>query len=367
MNFWDYDSFESDWGAATSGNYMPSEVAGPQWDSFESDWGAATSGANYMPTETFRGSGVSTYNPDAVGLPSYTPYSVQGGFTPSKYALTTPTMGSGTSVGAAPGGLNVRAGQGTFSAGTGLRASAFPTATAAPAGGNSGITGAFGGVGNALDRFEQWGKNNPRTAALLNYGVGALAERAGQKRASRAMDRQNALQEQAMASQRQAVEQNNQQAGFWNQQAQQSANEARSLYNPQELGIRGMAQQVAATGRREQETRQAAMKRGMSAADAEAEARRVRLAGSTAATTGYMAGLDTGRQAQGSALSGAKGLSSPYQGLGAYAPNAAEANFLAQQGGAQGAQLQQLLEFYTGDPSRRILREREKGEQKEST
>ena len=146
-------------------------------------------------------------------------------------------------------------------------------------------------------------------------------------------------------------------ADYWNAQSRQSGDEARSLYNPQELAIRGMAQQQAATGRREQDAYAAAIRRGLSPADAAAEARRVKLAGSTAATTGYMAGLDTGRKGQEGALSSAKGLSMSYG-----APSTALADAYNTMGQATGDQLRSLLEFYTGDPTRRVLREREEAE-----
>lgn len=426
MSWWDYDytpttnfnSSPTNYSLSSGGSSMG--LKAPTYQSYDSPYSFTGSGQTsggmglQLPSGGSFGSGYQLYDSSwaggqglrapAAGGGTVTSGGTFGGFQPqapqqsafmpSIYAApgggSSFSLASPMQVGAAPGqGVQFQQGAGVAPSQPGLRAPV----------GQSGLTGSFGGVGGtlnpnaqrtpstleavastqegqkpglveratgALNRMEQWGQQNPRLASAIGQGIGALASYAGQRQAAKNIKAQEALQQQAIASQQQAVQRNNQQADFWNQQATQSANEARSLYNPQELGVRGMAQQVAATGRREQEARQAAMKRGMSAADAEAEARRVKLAGSQNATTGYLAGLDIGRQAQQAALSGAKGLSSQYAGLN-YQPNTALAQYYAQQGQATGDQLRALLEFYTGDPSRRVIREREEAETRSST
>lgn len=211
---------------------------------------------------------------------------------------------------------------------------------------DTGEVGLIERAGDRLAQLEAWAKANPKVASALTQGVGALAQYAGRRKASKAMEQQAAQQ----AKQSQV-------ADYWNQQSVQSGNEARSLYNPQEMATRGMAREVAATGRREQEAYAAAIRRGMTPAEAQAEARRVRLAGSTAATTGYMTGFDVGRKAQEGALSSAKGLSMSYG-----APNTTMADQYTAAANMTGDQVRKLLEFYTGEPTRAILRQREEAE-----
>jgi hypothetical protein len=168
-------------------------------------------------------------------------------------------------------------------------------------------------------------------------------------------------QHRSQASQSSAVNRNNAQADYWNRQAQQSGNEARSLYNPQELGIRGYATEAAATGRAVQDTQSRMARQGKSQSAIDAEVRRAKVAGSTNASTGYMKGLDTGRSAQGGALTSAKGLGSNYTALasqslpsmsmpGATSSNSDLAAYYNDQAGENSNAIQDLLNYYLGDP-----------------
>jgi hypothetical protein len=227
--------------------------------------------------------------------------------------------------------------------------------------GNTGITGDFGNLGRTqggtnpvesmLGDVRGWGQRNPNTASALVQGAGMLIGRNAQKDANRLMERDLALREQQNAQQQAQFAKQNQQADYWNTQARQSADEARSLYNPQELGIRGMAQQTAATGRRVQELENLSSK-GWSQADIDAEKRRAKVAGSTAATTGYMAGLDTGRQAQGGALTSAKQLSQGYGAAPGMVDMSGQYDARAKQGEMTTQSMTSLLERYLGDPTK---------------
>lgn len=413
-NFDSGDSSSFDTGSSTY-TYTPSST------SFNPDYSlsSGTSGSSYglqapssgggggvglsLPSDTSYGTGYQLYG----GSPSYTGGAgisapIYGGS--SSFAAPTQSYSMPTAGGSAYSISPSQVGAAVLGAGTGLRAaggSFAPGAGSTPAAptGQAGLTGSFGGAGVAadfgpysgggdysgyttgagavepglldrlgtkLDSLEQWGKANPRTASALTQGIGALASAYGQRRAEKSLAEQNALQRAAMQSQQEALGKNNALAAQWNEQAAQSMNEARSLYNPQEMAIRGMAQQSAISGRREQEAYANAIKRGMSPADAAAEARRARLAGSAAATTGFMAGLDTGRRAQQGALAGAKALASPYSALPGYNPNVAEANYYANQGSLSAAGLQSLMERYLGQPTMTLEEAARRAKQAES-
>lgn len=223
--------------------------------------------------------------------------------------------------------------------------------------GNTGVSGDFGNyltsgpnkLESMLGDLKDWGKKNPNTSSLLVQGAGLLLGNQQQRRANDLAEQNLALQRDYNNFNRQQVEQNNANADYWNTQAQQSASEARSLYNPQELGIRGMAQQKAQTARAVDELDQLYDK-GWSAADVAAEKRRAGLAGSANATTGYMQGLDLGRQAQSGALSSAKQLSSSYGSLPAI--QTYDADGASKQGELTTSNLTSLLERYLGDPTK---------------
>jgi hypothetical protein len=123
---------------------------------------------------------------------------------------------------------------------------------------------------------------------------------------------QAALMREQMEMQRSAVGRNNQQADYWNNQSTQSANEARSLYNPQEMGVRAMATQRGNTQTALDDATRQMRNRGMSQSAIDSERRRASIGGSTGAATAYTKGLDVGRVAQQGALTSAKGLSSQY-------------------------------------------------------
>ena len=189
-----------------------------------------------------------------------------------------------------------------------------------------------------------------------------------------AYEREMGLREEALASQRAVLGQNQQMAQRANQGSIQSFDEARSLYNPQELGIRGMAQQRGATQRSIEDTRKALASRGMSAAAIEAEVRRQRVAGATGESAAYMRGLDTGRSAQAGALSSAKALGSTVPGLSysqgpsapTFTPNYGGADFYAKQGADNSKALRDLLESYANYPTLRAQEEARRDMQRES-
>jgi hypothetical protein len=202
--------------------------------------------------------------------------------------------------------------------------------------------------------------------------MGLQAENMAAQRA--AYEREMALREEAMASQRQALGQNQQMAQRANQESIRSFDEARSLYNPQELGIRGMAQQRGATQRSIEDTRKALASRGMSAAAIEAEVRRQRVAGATGESAAYMRGLDTGRSAQAGALSSAKALGSTMPGLSysqgpnapTFTPNYSGAEYYSRQGEQTSQTLRDLLESYANYPTLRRQEEIRAQMQRES-
>ena len=234
-----------------------------------------------------------------------------------------------------------------------------------PSTGNAGVTGSFGlspsgysltpgqqqtqqpsmlarvgdTVGRGLSAVGQYAQQNPWAARFAvdaaGLGLGYLNQRNANK-----------LAKEQLQLQRETQARNNAIADRLNAESTQSLNEARSLYNPQEMGIRAMAT--------EQGNRQTAMndaaaqmrKRGMSQAAIDAELRRARIGGSTGAATAYTKGLDVGRTAQQSALTSAKGLSQQYGGT----PNYAGAELASKAGAMTTAQLQNLLNTYLYDP-----------------
>jgi hypothetical protein len=257
----------------------------------------------------------------------------------------------------------------------------------------SGLSTVKDKVGGALSAVDDYARTNPMGARLGLEGagmlIGAYNQRAANKEARRvndmqARDRENlrALQAEQMQMQRemyersnQQLERNNQLADQFNTQATQSVNEARSLYNPQEMAIRAMAQQQMGTQNLITAGERDMRRRGMSDAAIAAETRRARLGGTTGATTAYTKGLDVGRQAQQSALTSAKGLSQQYGGVGA-APalttnlggdaNYTLANTLSKSGADTTANLKALLNLYLGDPITRSDQEIRRQTQKES-
>jgi hypothetical protein len=294
------------------------------------------------------------------------------------------------------------AGQGEFGQGQGMNDSyGWGEAAAAPTTGNAGITGDMGGaaateeqkktpsllenVQGGFKSLQKFGKDNADLARLGIGIAGVMTARKDQKRADQMMEQTLADREwerkqkeqlyaaqlanmhrasgqsgAAHRSQSSAVKKNNAQADFWNNQARTSANEARSLYNPQELGVRGYAQEQAATGRSVQDIRDKMSRQGKSQSAIDAEVRRAKLTGSTNATTGYMKGLDTGRTAQTGALSSAKGLGSSYSALGSVAvpgvsvpsmgSNSDLAQYYSDQASGNSNAIQDLLNYYLGNP-----------------
>nr|MCH9837999.1 hypothetical protein [bacterium] len=198
-----------------------------------------------------------------------------------------------------------------------------------------------------------------------------------------AYEREMGLREEALASQRAALGQNQQMAQRANQESIRSFDEARSLYNPQEMGIRGMAQQRGTTQRSIEDTRKSLASRGLSPAAIDAEIRRLRLAGATNETSAYMRGLDTGRSAQAGALSSAKALGSTVPGLTysagpnapsyvqgpnapTFSPNYSGAEFYAKQGADNSKALRDLLESYADYPTLRAQEEARRDMQRRS-
>jgi hypothetical protein len=315
------------------------------------------------------GYGLSNFAPGTFGGGAYEPPSFNFGTGPSQSSYGTlgtgapqisyaPTQGASQF---AASSMTPTAGMGTYSPVADI--AGYNNMSVAPTSGygNTGITGDFGNLGrtqggtNAVESMlgdvRGWGQRNPNTASALVQGAGMLIGRNAQKDANRLMERDLALREQQQGQQQQQFARQNQQADYWNTQARQSADEARSLYNPQELGIRGMAQQTAATGRRVQELDKLSSK-GWSQADINAEKRRAKVAGSAASTTGYMAGLDVGRQAQGGALSSAKGLSQGYGAAPTPVDMSDQYNARAKQGEMTTQSMTSLLERYLGDPTK---------------
>lgn len=221
-------------------------------------------------------------------------------------------------------------------------------------------------VGGALSAVDEYSRTNPMGTRLAMEGagmlIGAYNQRNANKEARRIADIQEkdrqalrALQAEQLKMQRDMYERNNRQADQWNQQATQSANEARSLYNPQEMAIRGMAQQQMGTQNLINENERAMRNRGMSDAAIAAETRRARLGGTTGATTAFIKGLDTGRVAQQGALSSAKNLSQSYTSPGLTTSLGGGVDFtgaerMSTAGKDMTEQYKQLLNLYLDDP-----------------
>lgn len=327
--------------------------------------------------------------------------------------------GTGTSMN---GGGGYTAGQGQFGQGQFNMNTMAGSEWDAPASGNAGVTGAMGGfkdekepgwnsdpllngtaaaaespavtedgkgpLGAVRDGFKsvrEFGKEN---ADLMRLGIGlagVYAARQDSQRSDKLMEqqmadrqRENAMKEElyrqqlanmraaqghaggAMASQASAASRNNANADYWNRQSRTSADEARSLYNPQELGVRGYAQEAASTGRSVQDIRDRMARQGKSQGSIDAEVRRAKVAGSANATTGYMKGLDAGRSAQTGALSSAKGLSSSYGGYNApsipsvsvpsFGSNSGAIDYYNDQASGNSNAIQDLLNYYLGNP-----------------
>lgn len=247
------------------------------------------------------------------------------------------------------------------------------------------LSGGLKAANSGLKSVREFGRENADLARLGIGLAGVYAARKDQKRQDELMrqtqadrERERQMKEDlykqqlaamqrasghagaAFNSQSSAVRRNNQQADYWNNQATQSANEARSLYNPQELGVRGYAQEAASTGRTVQDIRNKMARQGKSQSSIDAEVRRAKVAGSTNATTGFMKGLDTGRSAQTGALSAAKGLSSSYSALASpsipsvsvpnFGSNSDLAAYYGDQASANSNAIQDLLNYYLGNP-----------------
>ena len=224
-------------------------------------------------------------------------------------------------------------------------------------------------------------QNMAAQKAAYEREMGLRAEAQAMQKA--AYEREMGLREEALASQRAVLGQNQQMAQRANQESIRSFDEARSLYNPQEMGIRGMAQQRGTTQRSIEDTRKSLAGRGLSPAAIDAEIRRLRLAGATNETSAYMRGLDTGRSAQAGALSSAKALGSTVPGLtyGAgpnapsyvqgpnaptFSPNYSGADFYAKQGADNSKALRVLLESYADYPTLRAQEEARRDMQRRS-
>lgn len=372
------DSYDTgadyDWGSVDYGEY---------------DYGGDYGGSNDWGSDAWwsgSGSGAGSIDWSNMGYSNWNDRA--GGF----------TSGEGTGVDSFNTGFT--SGQGSFGGGEFNLGTMAGAEWDAPTTGNSGITGAMGVdakdeqrqqqslLGTVRDGFKglrEFGKENADLARLGIGVMGALGARKDQKRADRMMEqtladreRERQMKEElykaqlanmhrasgqsgaAHRSQASAVRRNNKQADYWNDQAHTSADEARSLYNPQELGVRGYAQEAAATGRTVQDIRDRMARQGKSQASIDAEVRRAKVAGSTNATTGYMKGLDTGRTAQTGALSAAKGLASNYGALspvnipGVSVPsmgsNADLAQYYNSQASGNSNAIQDLLNYYLGNP-----------------
>lgn len=317
----------------------------------------------------------------------------------------TPQM-QGSSVGLSmpqmDGGATLRPGSGATSAGDGTFMGTGLTVRAAPA--QSGVTGSFGvnpqsqmqGMRQqsmleqpltpetqaVIDRVNagvvqepgvmrqagDWLRDpaNQNMVRLGIQGLGALAGYQQQREANRQIQQQVQRGDQAFESQVEANQQNQAVAQRLNQEAMQSFDEARSLYNPQEMAIRGLAQTRGTTQRNIQQMRQELARRGLSPAAIEAEVRRAQVAGAAGESTAFTAGLDTGRRAQQQALSGARALTQTVPGL-QYTPSASVADYYARQGAATSQNLRDMLESYLGYPTLQAQEEARRRMQEGST
>ena len=190
-----------------------------------------------------------------------------------------------------------------------------------------------------IGRAQTWTRDNYNTARLGLDLTGLLLANSANRSANR-------MAQQQMQMQQQAQQKNAAMADKANAQATQSFNEARSLYNPQERAVRAMAQQQMSTARNMVDARNQMSRAGKSKATIDAEMRRAKLQGSTGAATAYTAGLDMGRQAQQSALSAAKNLTSNYNTAADYSG----ADRVANAGLGQAQQITGMLNNYLGNP-----------------
>lgn len=343
----DYNAYTPQQDSGTSGA-MQGGFADTQADyNFAPQQGTAPAAATPFWDFTFNAApadyslGSSTYGMGMGGTGAGLGYSA----TPSAAPAFGATFGAGS--GAMPGLTVGDSGSGQF------QTAAAPT--------QAGITGGMGGSGTTsamqggfADVTKQPGlldKARQGFADLSKFGQDNkdLVKFGSQLAGYLAAKPQQAAAKQATAQQAAVVQENQQTARENNQQAAQSFNEARSLYNPQEMAVRGMAQQTAATQRGIVDLRKQLARRGMSQASIDAEVRRARLGGSTDATAAYTKGLDVGRSAQQSALAAAKNLQTTVPGTDFYGTQATA----GQQGAAlTSAQLSKLLEDYLGNPTK---------------
>jgi hypothetical protein len=203
----------------------------------------------------------------------------------------------------------------------------------------SAFDNAMSTIGRGFTAAGEYIKDNPWAARLGVDATGLLLNAASARKA-------NQLAQEQLELQRRVQSQNEAQANLWNAQAKKSLNEANSLYNPQQMAVRSMADTRAATDRVISQNEADMRKRGMSSADIAAETRRARLGGATGAITAYGRGLDAGRSAQQSAISGAKGLSQQYTGT----PNYGAADQVLKAGQLTAQSTQNLLNTYLGNP-----------------
>ncbi|MFM6959540.1 MAG: hypothetical protein ACKOW0_00755 [Schleiferiaceae bacterium] len=345
-------------GLSYSPTYSPTYSATPDY-SLTGSTPAYTPGLTY-PTYT---AGASSYKPAAGGstawwdsAPSYTP-----------------SFTAGTGVSLAPAGgfgseATLRAGSGAPGLTTGSFMGPATTVSAAPT--QSGIAGGFGvspmgqaaqpsaleqsatgltpGVQAAIDRVnaqtevgvfdkaKTW-LTDPKNRDLVRLGIQGLGALAGTQARSKA-------EEQARLAGA-ATQQNNAMAQRYNEESVRSLDEARSLYNPQEMAVRGLAQTRGTTQRAIADMRKELARRGLSPAAIEAEVRRAQVAGAAGEATAYAKGLDTGRSAQQSAISGARQLYAPLSA------NTSLADYYAKQGAQTSDTAIKLLESYLGYPT----------------
>ena len=202
------------------------------------------------------------------------------------------------------------------------------------------------GFRGAVNRAET-GLRGVQDFARDNYNVARLGlDLAGMGLSYKNRNDANDLAREQMQMQRAAQQKNAAVADRANAQSAQSFNEARSLYNPQEMAIRSMADAKMANMRAQEAARNQMQKSGRSKGTIDAEMRRAQLAGTTGANTAYLRGLDTGRAAQQSALSSAGGLARNYSTGADYSA----ADRVSKAGQSNSDQLTSMLNNYLGNP-----------------
>lgn len=219
--------------------------------------------------------------------------------------------------------------------------------------GGGGGSGTFNAPPPAQDGFRgavnraETGLRGVQDFARDNYNVARLGlDLAGMGMSYKNRNDANDLAREQMQMQRAAQQKNAAVADRANAQSAQSFNEARSLYNPQEMAIRSMADAKMANMRAQEAARTQMQKSGRSKGTIDAEMRRAQLAGTTGANTAYLRGLDTGRAAQQSALSSAGGLARNYNTGADYSA----ADRVAKAGQSNSDQLTSMLNNYLGNP-----------------